>query len=106
MGLEQHGGRQQCARIGQRFHRRRRGLDGVGQQFDRDRHGQQRRRPLERRRGRFGGIGAPGGQRRGRYAGHGCGEREPVERGVEPVHAVAEHGQQPAHADAAADPAD
>ncbi|WP_306427088.1 hypothetical protein [Burkholderia sp. AU33647] len=31
MGLEQHGGRQQCARIGQRFHRLRRGLDGVGQ---------------------------------------------------------------------------
>nr|WP_279608724.1 hypothetical protein [Burkholderia contaminans] len=64
--------------MGQRFHRLRRGLDGVGQQFDRDRHGQQRRWPLERRRGRVGGIGAPGGQRRGRYAGHGCGEREPA----------------------------
>nr|WP_254597891.1 hypothetical protein [Burkholderia lata] len=51
-------------------------------------------------------MGAPGRQRRGRHAGHGCGEREPAECGVEPVHAVAEHGQQPAHADATADPAD
>nr|WP_254603666.1 hypothetical protein [Burkholderia lata] len=92
--------------MGQRFYRHRRGLDGVGQQFGRDRHGQQRRRAVERRRGRFDGIGAPGRQRRGRHAGHGCGEREPAERGVEPVHAVAEHGQQPAHANAAADPAD
>nr|WP_317851156.1 hypothetical protein [Burkholderia contaminans] len=30
IGLEQHGGRQQLARIRQRFHRLRRGLDGVG----------------------------------------------------------------------------
>nr|WP_230944363.1 hypothetical protein [Burkholderia territorii] len=51
-------------------------------------------------------MGAAGRERRGGHAGHRRGEREPAERGIEPVHAVAEHGQQPAHADAAADPAD
>nr|WP_311767298.1 hypothetical protein [Burkholderia sp. Bp8992] len=31
IGFEQHGGRQQCARIGQRFLCDRRGRDGIGQ---------------------------------------------------------------------------
>nr|WP_244135426.1 YadA C-terminal domain-containing protein [Burkholderia vietnamiensis] len=92
VGLEQHGGRQQ--------------FDGVGQRLDGARRGQQRRRPLERRRGRLGGFGAAGGERRGRYARHRRGERESAECRIEPVHAIAEHGEQPAHADAAADPAD
>ncbi|MDN8037785.1 hypothetical protein QZN03_23830 [Burkholderia vietnamiensis] len=47
VGLEQHGGRQQ--------------FDGVGQRLDGARRGQQRRRPLERRRGRLRRI------RRGRW---------------------------------------
>lgn len=92
VGLEQHGGRQQ--------------FDGVGQRLDGARRGQQRRRPLERRRGRLGGFGAAGGERRGRYARHRRGERKSAECRIEPVHAIAEHGEQPAHADAAADPAD
>nr|WP_322026940.1 hypothetical protein [Burkholderia sp. BCC1977] len=90
----------------QRLDRDRRRGDLVGQPFGGDRRGQQRRRPVERGRGRLGGFGAAGRQRRGGHAGHRRGEREPVECGIEPVHAVAEHGQQPAHADAAADPAD
>ncbi|MFP3478947.1 hypothetical protein SB769_28915 [Burkholderia sp. SIMBA_024] len=106
IGLEQHGSRQQFDGVRQRLDGDRRRLDRIGQQLDGDRHGQQRRRPLERRRGRLGGFAATGRQRRGGHAGHRCGEREPAECGVEPVHAVAEHGQQPDLADAAADPAD
>nr|WP_258178831.1 hypothetical protein [Burkholderia multivorans] len=60
----------------------------MGQQLDGDRQRQQRRRPLERRRGGLGGFGASDRQRRGRHAGHRCGEREPVERGPQ-QHAVA-----------------
>ncbi|MDN7459034.1 cell surface protein, partial [Burkholderia cenocepacia] len=62
--------------MGQRFYGDRRGLDGIGQQLDRARHGQQRRRPLERRCGRLGRFGAAGRERRGGHAGHRRRERE------------------------------
>nr|WP_249744992.1 hypothetical protein [Burkholderia pyrrocinia] len=106
MGLEQHGGRQRVDGVRQRLDRDRRRLDRVGQQFGCSRRRQQRRRPVERGRGRLGGFAAAGRQRRGGHAGHRRGERQSAECRIEPVHAVAEHGQQPAHADAAADPAD
>nr|WP_228892302.1 hypothetical protein [Burkholderia ambifaria] len=106
MGLEQHSGRQRFDGVRQRLDGDRRRLDRIGQQLDGDRGGQQRQRPLERRRGRLRGFAATGRQRRGGHAGHRCGEREPAECGLEPVHTVAEHCQQPDLADAAADPAD
>nr|WP_256260691.1 hypothetical protein [Burkholderia sp. NFPP32] len=60
MGLEQHGGRQQFDGVRQRLDRDRRRRGVVGQQLDRDRRRQQRRRPVERGRGRLGGCAAAG----------------------------------------------